>query len=225
MGMKFTLKKTTEDTSVSGSSEIIDKIPAAKQQIWEELDRKIDKEDWLPARKKVYKEYAAEQLGMEKALPAVLKKRFSVWGKQKEFARYVESYCKSSLEKFRISGMVACMCATLVFYFAKAMVTGSYLVGFSVDALVGVIALVLLIHNIQIKYSLTRAFSSSRDYLYTDLLAVLLCTLLKMALPVNLDASLIVLIVAYFSEKKRFSQAVDALEHEVVPAAAKTTGV
>lgn len=191
-------------------------ISSAKQNLLKELNRKLEKENWMPARKDIYRNFIARQISKNGPLPEVLHKRFSVWGKNKEFAKYTDSFCSQSMEKFRIAGMVSCMCATLVFYFAKSMITGQYLVGFSVDALVGVIAIVLLIHNIQLKYRLTSSFSMTRDFLYTDLLAVVLCTLLKIVLPVNLDASLIVLIIAYFSEKKRFSNTLMQLRNEIL---------
>ena len=46
----------------------------------------------------------------------------------------------------------------------------------------------------------------SRDFIYLDGSSFLLSILLKMALPPNLDFTLVVLIVAYYVEKKKFKK-------------------
>jgi len=95
---------------------------------------------------------------------------------------------------------------TLVLFFAKAMWEGEYFINFSVDAIVGTIALVVAASQYRIKYSVITKFTRSWDYILMDVLSVLLCLLLKVWLPASLDFSLFVLLMNYFLQKKRFEE-------------------
>lgn len=194
---------------LEGSS-VKEVTPAKEAILNRELDE-INKQDWQPAQKNLYAKFLYEQLSAQAPLPAVINKKVGLWGKNKELQAMARTYCEDSMEKFRIAGMVSVMCATLVFYFAKAMFTSDYVVNFSVDALVAVIAVVFLIRNLQIKYKLTSSFSKSKEFLVLDLLSALLCMLLKISLPAQFDVSLIILVAAYFVEKKKFALAEDAV--------------
>lgn len=56
--------------------------------------------------------------------------------------------------QFTLASLSVCMAITLVVWFGSAILTGRYVVGFSIDAIVGSIGLVILVRNGLLKYRL-----------------------------------------------------------------------
>lgn len=169
----------------------------------EALLKAIDQKDWDGFLKNVYLRCGLERLAHGKP---VSPKSVASWKNTKEFHEILAASVNDAKGKFQICGVMIVMMATLVFFFINAVMRGLYVVNFSVDALVGVAALVFLIHNLRIKYRLVRSLTKSRDYLYLDILSALLSGLLKIMLPANLDFSLFVFMVSYFVQKRKFDQ-------------------
>lgn len=75
---------------------------------------------------------------------------------------------------------------------------------FSVDAIVGAIALVFFYRNMKLKIQLIKIYTPVRDYLYMDIASFVMCILLKMWLPPAFDVSIIVLVIAYYVQRRKF---------------------
>lgn len=185
----------------------------------EEVFAAIDRKDWTPGKKDLYATYYLTQRDRYREENRL--KDFSLspadiksWRRQSAFKKCLADYEEQETDKFRISGMVTTICMTLVLFFAKAMWEGEYFINFSVDAIVGVIALVLAISQYRIKYRVIGMFVRKRDFIYMDVLSIVLCLLLKIWLPASMDFSLFVLLMNYFFQKKRFEQAMKTFARE-----------
>lgn len=110
------------------------------------------------------------------------------------------------ITKFVVSGLTIVMTATIVIYFLMAVVNKNYLINFTLDSLVGVIALVILIRMMMAKYKLVKEYDGVKDYLLLDLLSILLCILIKIAFKSPFDLSLLILVITYFISKKKFEK-------------------
>lgn len=179
----------------------------------------IDRKDWKAAKKDLYATYYLTQ--RDRFAQDGRMKDFTLdagnmksWRRQSAFKKFLAEYDEQETGKFRITGMITTICMTLVLFFAKAVWEGEYFINFSVDAIVGVIALVAAISQYRIKYRVIRMFTKPRDYILMDVLSLVLCLLLKVWLPPNFDFSLFVLLMNYFLQKKRFEEAVAAFSRE-----------
>lgn len=90
-------------------------------------------------------------------------------------------------EKLKICNMMLVMSVTLTLFFLKAVLFSSYVVNFSVDAIVGCAALVFSLINVRTKYRTLRRYDLVRDFVYLDVLSLILCILFKMFFPVQVD--------------------------------------
>lgn len=163
-------------------------------------ERKEDQENTAASGKK-------KQNCKPQSPSSLLDKPLQAWTKNRKFAAYCQEYAAQAMEKFRICGMVSAMSATLLIYFAAGLLDGQVMVYFSVDALIAVAAGVFLIRNLQIKDRLTQNWSQAKDFRLLDGLSLLLCVLLKVIIPRAFDLSLVVLVITYFIEKKKFAAA------------------
>lgn len=142
----------------------------------------------------------------ESGRKSLLKERkLAAWRHSKEFDAFARQWIQEYMEKFRMAGMVCVMSMTLVFYFAWAVFRSRYIVSFSIDALVAAVALAFGLVNGKNMLDTVHVFGSRKEFYVTDLLACILCLLLKMFVPAQFDASLPVLVLAYFLEKRRFA--------------------
>ena len=180
----------------------------------------IDRKEWSKGKKDLYAQYYLEQRA--KYTEEERMKEFRLdqgnlksWRRQSAFKRFATEYEHRELDKYRISSMITTICMTLVLFFAKAVWEGEYFINFSVDAIVGVVALVVAVSQYRIKYSVISRFAGIRDYLLMDVLSIAVCLLLKTWLPDNLDFSLFVLLLNYFLQKKRFEEAEKRFSTEV----------
>ncbi len=125
--------------------------------------------------------------------------------KSASFLESVSKLCKEDMTIFRMSGMISMICASLVCMFIKAMLSTNYLVNFSVDALIATAALVLLLLDLTSQLRTVGFYGPIRDFVVLDVLALVLWFLLTYLFPA-FDTSLILFLIAYYFEKKRFSE-------------------
>lgn len=108
--------------------------------------------------------------------------------------------------KFIMSGLTIIMMTTLVIYYIGSIIANKYIVSFSVDSIVGVIAFGLLLRNLSIKYKLLSSVDDKKDFILLDALSITLCILIKIAFRIPFDVSLPILIIAYYISKKKFEK-------------------
>ena len=110
--------------------------------------------------------------------------------------------------KISLTGLTIIMMGTLFIYFLWAVINSKFLVNFSIDALVGVVALVILIRNLKIKYSIIKKYTSEKQFMILDLVAFVLCFLIKVVVKIPFDFSLIILLISHYATKQIFNKIV-----------------
>ncbi|MDO5026652.1 MAG: hypothetical protein Q4E50_02345 [Tissierellia bacterium] len=108
--------------------------------------------------------------------------------------------------KFIMSGLTIVMMATLFIYYLGAVIRDRYLVSFSFDSIVGVLAFIIMIKNFSIKYKLLAKCEVKKEFILIDLTSLLLCILIKVSFNLAFDLSLPILVIAYFASKKKFEK-------------------
>lgn len=107
-------------------------------------------------------------------------------------------------EKIVMSGLSIVMFQTLFIYFLWSVINNKFLVNFSIDAIVGVLSLVLLVRNLKIKYEVVKRYSQINSFLAFDVIGFLVCILIKLLMESPFDFSLPILLVIYYITKKKF---------------------
>lgn len=166
----------------------------------------IKRQDWPQWKKQAaityYKQYGVTGDNS----PSLKKDRYRTWFRSKEFKSVLQQQIKSDQEKFIMANIAIVISVTLVFFFLNAVIRQIYVINFSVDAIVGSIALIFALKNYQIKYSVIKEYTGIKDYAIMDGCSILICLLLKTWLPSNLDFSLFVLMVNCFVQKRNFAK-------------------
>ena len=89
--------------------------------------------------------------------------------------------------KISLTGLTIIMMGTLFIYFLWAVINNKFLVNFSIDALVGVVALVILVRNLKIKYDTIKKYTSEKQFMILDVIAFTLCFLIKVVVKIPFD--------------------------------------
>ena len=110
--------------------------------------------------------------------------------------------------KISLTGLTIIMMGTLFIYFLWAVINSKFLVNFSIDALVGVVALVILIRNLKVKYSVIKKYTSEKQFMILDLVAFVLCFLIKVVVKIPFYFSLIILLISHYATKQIFNKIV-----------------
>ncbi|WP_150262795.1 hypothetical protein [Parvimonas micra] len=110
--------------------------------------------------------------------------------------------------KISLTGLTIIMMGTLFIYFLWAVINSKFLVNFSIDALVGVVALVILIRNLKVKYSVIKKYTSEKQFMILDLVTFVLCFLIKIVVKIPFDFSLIILLISHYATKQIFNKIV-----------------
>ena len=110
--------------------------------------------------------------------------------------------------KVSLTGLTIIMMGTLFIYFLWAVINSKFLFNFSIDALVGVVALVILIRNLKVKYSVIKKYTSEKQFMILDFVAFVLCFLIKVVVKIPFDFSLIILLISHYATKQIFNKIV-----------------
>lgn len=108
--------------------------------------------------------------------------------------------------KFIMSGLTIVMMTTLVIYYIGAIITKKYLISFSIDSIVGVLAFAILIKNLSIKYKLLEEFNNKKEFILLDVVSIVLCLMTKISFKLPFDVSLPILVISYFISKKKLEK-------------------
>ncbi len=108
--------------------------------------------------------------------------------------------------KVSLTGLTIIMMGTLFIYFLWAVINSKFLVNFSVDALVGVVAFVILVRNLKLKYDVIKKYTSEKQFMILDLVAFVLCFLIKVVVQIPFDFSLIILLLSHYATKQIFNK-------------------
>ena len=111
--------------------------------------------------------------------------------------------------KVSLTGLTIIMMGTLFIYFLWAVINSKFLVNFSVDALVGVVAFVILVRNLKLKYDVIKKYTSEKQFMILDLVAFVLCFLIKVVVQIPFDFSLIILLLSHYATKQIFNKIIE----------------
>ena len=76
--------------------------------------------------------------------------------------------------KVSLTGLTIIMMGTLFIYFLWAVINSKFLVNFSIDSLVGVVAFVILVRNLKLKYDVIKKYTSEKQFMILDFVAFVL---------------------------------------------------
>ena len=183
-------------------------IPEGQEQRIEKVLNGLDHKKWLPWKKDLYATYYLNQLETHMKNGHMSKfnltlANVSSWSKEDAFVEFEQSVVQNVKGKFQVSGVIIIMMATLLTFFFYEVFAQSYLFNFSIDAIVGTIAAVVLFVNVRAKYRMIKKWTQSKDFVMMDALSIVMVILLRTVLPA-LDFSLVVFTVSYFLQKKKF---------------------
>ena len=111
--------------------------------------------------------------------------------------------------KISLTGLTIIMMGTLFIYFLWAVINSTFLVNFSVDSLVGVVAFVILVRNLKLKYDVIKKYTSEKQFMILDFVAFVLCFLIKVVVKIPFDFSLIILLVSHYATKQIFNKIIE----------------
>lgn len=110
--------------------------------------------------------------------------------------------------KVSLTGLTIIMMGTLFIYFLWAVINSKFLVNFSVDSLVGVVAFVILVRNLKLKYDVIKKYTSEKQFMILDFVTFVLCFLIKVVVQIPFDFSLIILLLSHYATKQIFNKIV-----------------
>ena len=111
--------------------------------------------------------------------------------------------------KVSLTGLTIIMMGTLFIYFLWAVINSKFLVNFSIDALVGVVAFVILVRNLKLKYDVIKKYTSEKQFMILDFVAFVLCFLIKVVVQIPFDFSLIILLLSHYATKQKFNKIIE----------------
>lgn len=151
---------------------------------------------------------ADERLAGRKIPDRLLSRKLSV-----SFKESARTCMMEDRGTFRLSGVVAAFAMVLVCSFFHNWMNDSYLVNFSVDALVAAAGAALAILNLRTQFMIAGWYGKKLDYILTDAAALLLWLVLSFAFR-GVDTSILVFLAAYFFNLARFKKAQTAFIEE-----------
>ena len=168
----------------------------------EVIIQRIEKSDLIDAKKELMIDLVNSK--KEDNFDKKVDRLYRQFSKSSTFKKHAEIMVLRDDEKLKICNMMLVMSVTLTLFFLKAVLFSSYVVNFSVDAIVGCAALVFSLINVRTKYRTLRRYDLVRDFVYLDVLSLILCILFKMFFPVQVDFSLIILFIVLLNTSVTF---------------------
>ena len=122
--------------------------------------------------------------------------------KEKTSKKRLKEIKKEVLEKYIIAGLWQTMCGYIVLLFIKELLTDNYLVSFSVDVLIAIIAFYVTLHNLVNQYKLIKENRLSLKPFSFQIFGIIVILTLKSPF----DISFAILVIAFLTSKKMFEK-------------------
>jgi hypothetical protein len=94
-----------------------------------------------------------------------LKKQFNAWSSGNAFSKVQQQVYQNDHTKFMMCSLAIIMAGTICIYFLRAVITGKFLVNFSVDAIIVSIAIAFLAVNFKKKYEVIARYEKKGHYI------------------------------------------------------------
>jgi len=133
--------------------------------------------------------------------------------KEKLTKKQVAKIKKEILEKYTISGLWQTMCGYIVLLFVKELLTDNYLINFSVDVLVAIVAFYITLHNLVNQYKLISEHSiSKKPFVFQIFGYVIGLFIVIITLKSPFDISFAILVIAFLTNKKLFEKELNSIK-------------
>lgn len=117
------------------------------------------------------------------------------------------------LEKYTIAGLWQTMCGYIVLLFIKELLTEHYLISFSVDVLVAIIAFYITLHNLVNQYKLIKEYKVSKKPFIFQILGFFVgIFIVLITLKSPFDVSFAILVIAFLTNKKLFEKELEDIK-------------
>lgn len=127
--------------------------------------------------------------------------------KQKQTKKELAEIKSEILERYTIAGLWQTMCGYIVLLFVKELLTNNYLISFSIDVLVAIIAFYITLHNLVNQYKLIKENKITLKPFYfqiTGFLVGLFVVIITLKSP--FDISFAILVITLLTNKKIFEK-------------------
>lgn len=133
--------------------------------------------------------------------------------KEKLTKKQVAKIKKEILEKYTISGLWQTMCGYIVLLFVKELLTDNYLINFSVDVLVAIVAFYITLHNLVNQYKLISEHGiSKKPFVFQIFGYVIGLFIVIITLKSPFDISFAILVFAFLTNKKLFEKELNSIK-------------
>ena len=132
----------------------------------EVIIQRIEKSDLIDAKKELMIDLVNSK--KEDDFDKKVDRLYRQFSKSSTFKKHAEKMVVRDDEKLKICNMMLVMSVTLTLFFLKAVLFSSFVVNFSVDAIVGCAALVFSLINVRTKYRTLQRYDLVRDFVYLD---------------------------------------------------------
>ena len=125
--------------------------------------------------------------------------------KEKTSKKRLKEIKKEVLEKYIIAGLWQTMCGYILFI--KELLTDNYLVSFSVDVLIAIIAFYVTLHNLVNQYKLIKENRLSLKPFSFQIFGIIVgLFIVILTLKSPFDISFAILVIAFLTSKKMFEK-------------------
>lgn len=145
-------------------------------------------------------------------IPNDLKSYLNQLLKSKTYLNKIQETRKNDYEKFHIASIWMVFSVAIVLFFLKNLIDGKFLIHYLVDAAIGCIGGAIAVSQFLIKRRVVERYQFGSYVYLVDAAAVLLCVLIKMITPSNFDITYLILVLAFFIEKKKIKNQFESLK-------------
>ncbi len=208
-------KKRTKKVHID-NLHLLKKLEPDYVQAFFDFEEVLLKEQLEEEKINIIANIAIEQLqeGMEKK-----KKPSLIINKEKHYQTYIAKLSKGQVfqrmkeklkqqdyEKLTISGIWIVFGVSILLLFFKNLLTGQYLINFSIDLIATAIAFALSLRNYQLRWRIINRSKNRSLYFGLDAVTFALCIVVKLFAKGNFDISYLLLVISYFVSKQQFKK-------------------
>lgn len=133
--------------------------------------------------------------------------------KDKLTKKQVAQIKKEILEKYTIFGLWQTMCGYIVLLFVKELLIDNYLINFSIDVLVAIVAFYITLHNLVNQYKLINEYNiSKKPFIFQIFGYIVGLFIVIITLKSPFDISFAILVIAFLTNKKLFEKELDSIK-------------
>lgn len=123
--------------------------------------------------------------------------------KGKLYIKEKEKIRDRDYEKFSVASIWEVFTWFVVLLFFNNWINETYLIDFSVDVLIAIVALFIATKNFSIKMRIIKKYNFSQFVIRLDVMTILLCFAIKLLVRTNFDVTFLILVISYLITKRK----------------------